>query len=521
MLATLAPDAELQHRTAALLRALAHQPWAGLEPVVLALALDPTLPTQVRAAAGWLVAGRASPVAREQASAWLLGRQQGEAEPAVLLALAAVAGRGGDGAHALRFVQAIEEEIRAYHASEPPPDPLAPRLDALPQRVQALSAAAAHAGAGPHIDRLVALLFEARYLPWAERVLHVTRLSFATPDALTALAPAPDPRGMRLETGEEEGSVLPPEVVQVAQGLKPLGDAALAQALTRVLSRTQMETFPDAWPAKLAALLHDPRSGNLEQAAAVLEAQIERLEPRRGPFDLALAQDRAMRAGRAGRFAEAARAARAARWLLACRGEEMHGGARRAWERLRAREVGWQACAEESATHAGPVPHDGAAARLEAEAQRAATEDAPLLAEIACAAARARIGLESAEAWARRALTLERRVEGEESLERTAALAEVLMARGRPGAAARRLGRALGDRTRSDDARYQLLLARALASHGDVSAARGPLRRALLAEPSLAAGLRDDPAFAAWAADGRLVRFVSEVEASRLAGEEE
>ncbi len=520
LLERLAPDAEHAHRSVVLLRALAHQPWGRVEPAVLALALDPTLPTAVRAAAGWLLAGRVGSASRERLALALLDRRQGESEPEVLLALAAAAGRGGGPELAERFVAALEQELAAFHGGEAPPDPFAPRLDALPVRVQALAAAAAHAGTGPLLDRLARLLVDARHAPWAERVLHLGALAGSAPDALAALAPAGDPRRGRLETGEEQASVLPPEVAQIALGLKAVGDEALAQALTRVLAEegalARFAAFPDAWPAKLALLLHDPRSGDLARAAAVLEEAVATLEPVGGPFDLAMQLDAATRAAERGAFDEAARAAHTARSLLARRGEELHGAAVRAWTRLRALELAWGAAALTA-----PDQEGLARARLNAAFALAGDDDATLLAELARVTARSGLDPERAEAWARHALALERRADGEESLERTAALAEVLLRRGRPGAAARRLGDALGRLTRPEHGRLHLWHARALCDHGDQAGALAALRRALLIESTLAEGLASDPWLTPLVESGALATLLLEVEAARNAGEEE
>jgi|GEM_PF-3283772 len=520
LLVRLAPDAEQSHRSVVLLRALAHQPWGRVEPAVLELALDPTVPTAVRAAAGWLLAGRVGAASRERVAAALLDRRQGESEPEVLLALAAAAGSGGGPELAERFVAALEQELAAFHGQDPPPDPFEPRLDALSARVQALAAAVAHAGTGPLLDRLARLLVDSRHVPWAERVLHLRALASAAPDALAALAPASDPRRGRLETDEEQVSLLPPEVAQIALGLKSVGDEALAHALTRVLAEDgaleRFAAFPDAWPAKLAALLHDPRTGDLARAAAVLEATVATLEPVGGPFDVAVRLDAAFRAAERGAFDEAARAAQSGRALLARRGEELHSAAVRVWTRSRALELAWGAAAL-----TGPDQEELARARLEVAYTLAGDDDATLLAELARVSARAGLDLERAEASARHALALERRADGEESLERTAALAEVLLRRGRPGAAARRLGDALGGLSRPWHGRLHLWHARALSDHGDQAGALAALRRALLIEPTLAAGLATDRWLAPLAESGALTTLLVEVEAARRAGAED
>jgi hypothetical protein len=518
LLDRLAPD--VSSRTAAWPCCARWPTSPGPRRTAVLLALDPTVPTAVRASAGWLLAGRVGSVSRERLAAALLDSRQGASEPEVLLALAAAAGRGGGPDLAERFVSALEQELAAFHGGEAPPDPFAQRLDALPVRVQALAAAAAHAGTGPLLDRLARLLVDARHAPWAERVLHLRALDSAAPDPLAALAPAGDPRRGRLETGEEQASVLPPEVAQIALGLKAVGDEALAQALTRVLAEEQalsrFAAFPDAWPAKLALLLHDPRTGDLARAAAVLEQAVATLEPVGGPFDLAVQLDAATRAAERGAFDEAARTAHAARSLLARRGEELHGAAVRAWMRLRALELAWGAAALTA-----PDQEGLARARLDAAFALAGDDDATLLAELARVTARAGLDPERAEAQARRALALERRADGEESLERTAALAEVLLRRGRPGAAARRLGNALGRLTRPEHGRLHLWHARALCDHGDQAGALAALRRALLIESTLAEGLATDPWLAPLVESGALTTLLADVEAARRAGEEE
>ena len=127
----------------------------------------------------------------------------------------------------------------------------------------------------------------------------------------------------------------------------------------------------------------------------------------------------------------------------------------------------------------------------------------------------------SAEALARRALALERRAEGEETLATVGALAEVLVKRSRPGAAARRLGDALGKSLRLEHGRWHFLLAEARAAHGDRAGAIQSLKRALQCEPSLDEAARASEAFAAMREDGSLEKALEEAAAAARAGEQE
>jgi hypothetical protein len=520
ILARQVEDPDSAHRAVAVLAALRHQPWARVEPAVLALALDPTRATAARAAAGRLLAGRASAHARERLADWLVTTRQGEPEPAVLLALAAAAGTGADARTAERMADALRDEVLAFHSLEAPPDPFEPRIDALPARVQALAAGAAHARAPAALLGLVDLLLEPRFVRWADEVLVSESLNAARGDALDALAPPSDGRAQRLETGTERASLLATEVVQTTLGLKALGDAPLAEALEAAVGAALADparcAFPDAWPAKLAALLHDPRSGGLPAAAARVERLVEALEPVDGPFDLALALSRSEAAAEAGRFDEAAREARRARGMLVRRGDDLHPAAGGAYRRLVALESAWRAAELGARGDAA-----GARAALAALDAGALADDPALLAQLARAAAQPGVAPEAAEGLARLALALERRADAEETLETVAALAEVLLRVGRARDAADRLDEALGTSHRPEHARHHLLLARCLSAAGDREGALRALKPALRAEPALASRLADDPWLAPLREDGALDRVVREAAEARAASSDD
>lgn len=511
-------DPEQTHRAVAVLRALAHQPWEKVEGPVVAVALDGTLPAGVRSAAGWLLKGRASPPARRRVLDWLLGPGASAPDPQVLLALAAAAGAGGGPETAAALEQALRTDLLAFYADAAALDPFAERLDALPVRIQALAAGVAHTGHAPALDALAGLLVEERFAAWPDAVLRHLRLAAASTDALSALDRPAEGRAARLEDGSDGASVVVPEVATLALGLKALGDEALAASLGRVLAEPgtadALGAFPDAWAFKLAALLREPRTRDHVRAAEVFTDRLALLEPVDGPFDLALAEGRAQEALRAGRFDDAAQAFRTARALLARRGAEWEPQRERAWLRARALET---AC--RGALRAELADDPGAVRAFQAALADAG--DLPeTLSQIARAVAPGGFA-DDAEALARRALALERRAEGEESLDGVGALAEVLMRRGRPGAAARRLGEALGKSLRAEHGRLHLLHAFALAAHGDRAGALEALKRALRFEPSLDAEARAAEAFAPLREDGSLARALEEAAAAEQAGSEE
>ena len=521
LLARTAPDPEHSHRATAVLRALANQPTGPVEAPVLALALDGTLASSVRAAACFLLRGRASEAGRTRLLEALLDPSRAESDSQVLLALAAAAGTDGGAAAAGRLAAALQEALLGHYSSDAALNPDAERLDVLPQRVQALAAAAAYTGHAPALDALSALLLEPRFARWAQRVLERAWPRPSPPDALSVLAPAHPEALLRLEDAGASAPLLPPEISTLALGLKALGDAALSDSLQRALAASEARPgagpalFPDAWPAKLAALLHDPRSGDHVRAAAVVEDWVGRLEPVDGVFDLDLERQRAARAEEQGRPADAARHHDRARRMLARRGLEHAPGLALAWQRQRADAAG---CRAQALAQAGD--EEGARAAF-AAALRGLEEDAPTLAAMARRLARAGLVLDDAEALASRALALERRAEGEESLSSAVAAAEVLLAKHRPGAAARRLEGALERVRRSDQGPQLYLLAVAHAEAGDREAAARALRRALLLEPSLDERARSDPRLAPLAEDGLLERVLSDAAAAAALGAED
>lgn len=521
LLARTAPDPDRSHRATAVLRALAHQPAGPVEAPVLTLALDGTLPSPVRAAACWLLAGRVSPAGRGRLLAALLDAGRAESEPQVLLALAAAAGTGATPEEALRLSAALREALLGHYADDAALDPDAERQDALPQRVQALAAGVAASRHAPALDPLAALLIEPRFARWAQRVLEQAWPRPNPPDALSTLMDAvPEPL-LRLEDASTSAALLPPEVSTLTIGLKALADDDLAASLARALAADArapdggLARFPDGWPAKLALLLHDPQSGGRPAAAALLEAQVERLEPLGSVFDLALARHRAEAAEAAGRPEEAAREHDRARRLLARRGLELVPGLTDAWLRLRADAAG---CRAQAQAAAGDEP--GALAAFE-RAWAGLLHDAPTLARAARRLARAGTALDLAESLAGRALALDRRADGEERLASSVAAAEVLLVKHRPGAAARRLEGALERARRSDQAPHLYLLAVAHAEAGDVEGAARALRRALLLAPGLAARARDDARLAPLAEDGLLERVLREAAEALAAGAED
>ncbi|MFM8979302.1 MAG: HEAT repeat domain-containing protein [Planctomycetia bacterium] len=508
LLARQAQDTEQAHRAIALLEALEHQPMAAVEPAVAGLLFDATLYAPVRAAAGRLLAGRCSPATRAMAAAQLREASQKEHDPEVLQALARVASTGGGPLLAQGFADTLVQEVNAYLATTPPPDPFDEREDALPMRVEALAQAALRAGGEVQAEQLVRLVLAEHNLAWAESVMRMARLSHVTPDPLTALGRAGDTLGVRLADGIE--GLVPRETAEVMTGLRLVEDATLAKVLERVLAdpevRTRLARWPDALPAKLALMLY----GGFPRSQAVLAREVGRLAPFGSPFDVDAENQAARQAWRSGRPAEALAALQRLRALLARRGDEFDARMQGAWLGLRQLEEAWAALAE------GSADGDARLARAAALAQ-----DVPsLLVEFAAAGVLAGRVPAGAEAWLRRALVLDRRADGAgspESARLRIVLASVYVAQGRHEEALEELTQRLPDGTVPP----RLLLARAHMGAGDAESARRMLRAALQQEPWRVAEVEADPLFAPWRADGTLAKVVKEAEEARARGAEE
>lgn len=508
MLQRLAGDAERSHRTLALLEALEHQPPAAVEPAVAALLFDATLYAPVRAAAGRLLAGRCSPATRAMAAAQLREASQKEHDPEVLQALARVASTGGGALLARGFAQTLEQEVRSWLGSTPPPDPFRDREDALPMRVEALAQAALRAGGAEQAGALLRLVLDDHNLAWAESVLRMVRLEHVTPDVLTALGPAADSLGVRV--GRSMEGLVPPETAELVAGLRLLDDEQLAPRLAEVLAEpavhARLARWPDAVPAKLALML----GAGYPRCQSLLAREVLRLAPFGSPFDVDLGNMAARQAWREGRRSDAVEGLARLRALVAVRGDEFDARMQGAWLGLRQLQSAWAALDEGGAT---------GEARLAGLARLA--HDAPsLLVEMASAGVLAARLPAASEAWLARALVLERRVDGPGSVEAVRArtvLAGVHLAQGRHAEALAGLTERMPDGATPS----RLLLARAWMGVGDVEAARRALRLALQHEPWRRAEAEADPLFTAWRDDGTLAAIAREAEQARQRGQEE
>jgi hypothetical protein len=275
----------------------------------------------------------------------------------------------------------------------------------------------------------------------------------------------------------------------------------LARALARRAADARrtgaLAAFPDVVLDRVTVALLDVRGADHRRSADALGRWIGPVEPVDGAADAEASARAVYRALEEGRLEDAARAAADEVRALARRGHDRADPAR--WRRAVVRRLVLE--------DAGAAVRDGAPPAGRAFA--AADDDADALAEAARVGARARVDLAGAERAARRAVTLVRRAEGSGGPRATVALAEVLLAAGRPGEAVDVLLPLDEPAGRGRDVpSVALALAEGLARTGRTRDADQRLARVLEAWPGLAPRLGVLPWVEDLASDGarRLLR---------------
>jgi tetratricopeptide (TPR) repeat protein len=505
-------DLEHPERGVFVIRALRHQPWAKAEPAVLAAALERDAPTDVRAAAAWALAGRCSPASRAALERWLLESGRDLGEPALGLAVAAAVGEGGGPEVAAALFEAIRGELFAHYSTPESLDPRALRLDGLGERLAVLAQAVAYTRDEPAMDRMVDLVFDARFAAYARIAMRLKAMRLPEAGPAEAGGRTAWPRdllsgGPPRETGALEFA-MPSEVWMLAGAVKPMGDAALARSLERVVGEARatgrLALFPDLYLFRAVSALRDKPTREMDAAADVVERALARVEPVDGAVDQAVLRGRAWRLPFRGRYADAARAQEGIVRIAARRGYEDEFAGLYARER---------------ATLDALRGADFASRGLEDQARDAfrralarAPHDPVVLQTCAWYRALVDFDLDVAESEARRARTLERRTDGEPSLDATDTLAFVLLRRSRPGAAAAMLKYALDRTPRPRDGIYHFHLAEAWAQSGYAEGAAEALLDALEREPALADVAREDPYLEPLRESGRLEGLIAAAE---------
>jgi tetratricopeptide (TPR) repeat protein len=351
-------------------------------------------------------------------------------------------------------------------------------------RAGALVMGIARTGDGPTMDRVVDVVLDSRWAPYARAAVRIqSRRTAGAGAGGAAVGAPPNPDELRHAKGDAPYP-LPPDVAPLVQALKTTSDEALAQSFTRVLaaarSTGRLALYPDVVLERMAVMLRDARSGDRRTAAAVLEDYAERLEPVEGAADFHVASRRARRLAAQGQYAQAVSAQERAARIVARRGYDGDDGA--LWRRERAYL---------DALRGADLVLRGQVEPARDAFRRALLRD-PFDVEIlkSVARTRAQVGhdLEAAQAEALRAITIERRHLDRDLLDAADALSTVWLKQGRAQDAARLLGRHCD---RNDPGGYYLLhCAEALVAAGDSAAALPLLHHALEDEPGLFEAVR-------------------------------
>lgn len=499
------------------LRALAHQPWAKVEGRLVAVTLNPLLSLGLREVAAQSLIGRLTPGARSRLVAWLgfgAPAADGEgptaagrnAEPDLLLYLAAAVGTGADAATANALMERLrrvlgEELWPLYQAptdarlvggllpGEHTQGPLAVRTAAVAGRIDALARAIGSTHRKDLVAGLLSMVFDPHCAAYARlcvaRQAHVARS--AGPGA-AAVVPSP----LTMLGQDEKGSPnwgMPRVIGDVLYETKALDDDSLASALGQILDAERADgrlaRFPALYMRRVLQYLLEPRTGRKPRTAALVFATAQAMGDPDGPAQMFLEDGEREELAQRGRFGEAARVQRARVRAIARGG---HDDARPGlWARERALQDALEGAA--AATRGDAARAHGAFVQAVARAPY----DPDVLNYVAWYMALAGFDLPRAEALARRATRLQARVESRPALYAIDTMAWILLRRGRP-----RAGIALLEpHMRSPDARrdgmLHLHLAQMYAAAGGLRKARDLLVLALTWDRALVSEVPSDP----------------------------
>jgi tetratricopeptide (TPR) repeat protein len=479
---------------------LARQPQANVEPALLGLVQDENADPVLRRDAGRALVGRVSEAGRRTLVDWLLAERTNPARAGVERAVARAVGSGGGASVAGRILDVLEARLRALFSEEGRLDPDAELEPQIGEQLGALARAVAFTGDATSLERLARLLFLPDLATFARRGVARQACRIGPADASAAARDGPTV----LERWHRAGGPyagLPAEIWHLVDGVKVVPDRDLATAFHAALGDgSAVLAFPDLYFDRIVALLHDRRTGDLHEAASVLEAFAWRAEPVGGAADFGMALDRMRRFAWARRFDEAVAEQERALGILSRRAYDDDS----AWSWRNERGT-LEALRGAAAAAAG---RQEAARTYFANARAIHPYSSQVLRDAAWLRALTGLDLDAAMQDAERAVTLERRqsVRSAASVQTGDVLAFVHLTRGEAYEAADILQEVVhyAERHAHLGGRSHLHLAEALMLAGYPADAWKALRTALDLEPTLAEEVPGIDAFAPWKEKGLL-----------------
>lgn len=494
------------------LDALRYQPAARVEPTLLDVALDPHAAGEERAAAIRGLLDRLSPAGRWRIMHWLgwplpddadaagldpaTAGEGANDDPLVHWGLARAVGRGGGAALARALLRALDRELEAWLAAQPPERAgvetrRAARLAQreAEQRLQALARGVAETHDDAAVTALLARVFDGRIGRVATTRMAGLRATLAEGRGSPL---APRPLGVVREDGVslshdlrmEEG--WPQPAGDLLGQAKVLGDERLASLVDAAVEAALLDGglawCPDAYiTMAIANLLYAPTGRRPTTARRLLDV-LDRLAPGEGgvgrvarlQWQEGLINER--------RFAEALVLAR----------DDVHGLLHRQLVEPEADRILWSrfhVLALEAAVHEDRAE----AAALHARALTVAPDRPDPLNTVAWYLRETGGDLAEAERLVRRAMRLEAREDQRASLEATDTLAMILLDRGEAARAAALLEERIHMADKSRTGIYHLHLAEIEAACGDAEASWSYLVEALRRDPASADAWRALP----------------------------
>ena len=485
-----------------LLTALTLCPESRVHKLFMDVLLDPMQAESLRQIAVTYLHGKVTLKDRERIAAWL-GVVPAEGKPLPLppppgrsddtsmqWAVGQVLGLKADDALARRLLETLQLEIAAFHTPG--------RRDQLEAfglrgtrdahyegRIRALARSVAETRHLPVVTKLVDMIFDARFLSFCRTCRRrVSRSVVLGGPAFLGREASPLAVLMfRSDEAATTGDVFPRDAFELVSQVKVLNDKKLAALLARALADLQatgrLADIPDVYLSCVRTNLRDRRTGRKKRASKVVGSYMVQTMPVDSALDYLVAVEDASDFGEEDKFEEAARAQANAVALI--RRRELTMAERDVLADVEATALALQGAASVQAgdEEKARAYFDRAIARQRYAATTWNT--------VSWYQALSGFSLDTAEARAAHAATLEQRASGRISLNTADTWATVLLERGRPdeGLALiqERVPRALDLRSGG----YHFLLARLLAATGQIGASRVALRNALIRDRTLIA----------------------------------
>ena len=496
------------------LLALVQQPWAEVEATFLDVALAHTEDIDLALVAAYRLIGRITEETRSMLSTWLGFDETADpdapgrkADRNLQLFLAAAVGTGADDATAERLQRVLARETWVFFDEgwiqrllEEGPAVLSDvfrgrgkqeevtRAYAFDTRVTALARAVSSTRHEPSILATLSIVFDPRLAVYARECVRreAPYLREAGPDAAARIPSDLNALGHISFESPHWGMPLP--IYQVLREAKVVDDAPLAAALERVLAGARADGtlahFPLLYFLRALESQLEPRTGRKPKTADVLWRYGAMLGGADSPIEYWMRRKQSTQLAEARRFREAADAQHALLRTLV-RGNHT-AGVPGFFERERSM---WLAL-EGAAAHG---TDDEASARWFLEARQADVHDPNVLNTVAWYRALATAQLDEAEQEARRATTLEARVENRPTVNAADTLAYVLLLRGKARAGLQVLGPRMHERGALQNGLLQYHMAQLNAATGRLKSAHEALVQALVYDRALLADVADDP----------------------------